>query len=113
MPDEEAYIAAAVALAARRGVPVVATNDVRFLKPEDFESHEARVCIHEGTSARGQGPATPLHAAAVLCARPTEMAALFADVPEALANSVRDRAALQPGAEARRIAIAGLSDAAR
>ncbi len=41
--------AAAVELAARRGVPVVATNDVRFLTPEQFESHEARVCIHDGT----------------------------------------------------------------
>src|SRR5262249_36903369 len=48
-PSEEAYIAGAVALAARCGVPVVATNDVRFLKPEQFESHEARVCIHDGT----------------------------------------------------------------
>ena len=47
--DEESYIAAAVNLAGRRGVPVVATNDVRFLKQSDFESHEARVCIHDGT----------------------------------------------------------------
>ena len=31
------------------GVPVVATNDVRFLGRDDFEAHEARVCIHEGT----------------------------------------------------------------
>ena len=37
-----------VDLAAARGVPVVATNDVRFLAPEDFEAHEARVCIHDG-----------------------------------------------------------------
>src|ERR1700687_4612796 len=48
-PGEEEYIAGAVALAARRSVPVVATNDVRFLKPEDFEAHEARVCIQEGS----------------------------------------------------------------
>src|SRR5437870_3811212 len=42
-PEEEAYLAASVALASRRGVPVVATTDVRFLKGDDFESHEARV----------------------------------------------------------------------
>ena len=44
-----AYLPAALQLAARRGVPVVATNDVRFLRAEDFEAHEARVCIHDGT----------------------------------------------------------------
>jgi DNA polymerase III subunit alpha len=47
-PEEEGYIAASVGLASRRGVPIVATNDVRFLKADDFESHEARVCIHDG-----------------------------------------------------------------
>ncbi len=86
-PGEEAYIGAAVALAARRGVPLVATNDVRFLKREDFESHEARVCIHDGTQladpsrARRYTPAQYLRS-------PGEMAELFADIPEALANTV-------------------------
>ena len=85
--DEESYIAAAVNLAGRRGVPVVATNDVRFLKPSDFESHEARVCIHDGTlladpnRARRYTPQQYLRS-------PEEMARLFADIPEALANSV-------------------------
>jgi DNA polymerase-3 subunit alpha len=85
--DEESYIAAAVNLAGRRGVPVVATNDVRFLKPSDFESHEARVCIHDGTlladpnRVRRYTPQQYLRS-------PEEMARLFADIPEALANSV-------------------------
>src|SRR6185437_4724048 len=47
--NEESYIASAVNLAGRRGVPVVATNDVRFLSQRAFESPEARVCIHDGT----------------------------------------------------------------
>src|SRR3569623_706398 len=47
LQDEE-YLHEAVALAAAEGVPVVATNDVQFLKPEDFDAHEARVCIHDG-----------------------------------------------------------------
>ena len=42
------YNGAAVQLAARLGVPVVATNDARFLDASEFESHEARVCIHDG-----------------------------------------------------------------
>lgn len=45
---EEAYIGGVLALIARQPAPVVATNDVRFLAREDFEAHEARVCIHGG-----------------------------------------------------------------
>ncbi|MBV8403777.1 MAG: DNA polymerase III subunit alpha [Gammaproteobacteria bacterium] len=86
-PFEEAYIAAAVALAARHGVPVVATNDVRFLKAAEFESHEARVCIHEGALLADAGRVRRYSRQQYL-RTPQEMAALFADIPEALANSV-------------------------
>ncbi len=85
---EQAYVPAALLLASRRGVPVVATNDVRFLRPEDFEAHEARVCIHEGSlltdaaRARRYSPQQYLKSA-------EQMRSLFADVPEALANSVQ------------------------
>ncbi|HXS28995.1 MAG TPA: DNA polymerase III subunit alpha [Steroidobacteraceae bacterium] len=86
-PDGESYIAAAVALAARRSVPIVATNDVRFLAAADFESHEARVCIREG--ALLTDPSRPRRYTSQQYLRtPAEMAALFADLPEALANSV-------------------------
>ncbi len=87
-PEERAYLPAALKLAARRGVPVVATNDVRFLDPEDFESHEARVCIHDGTlladaaRTRRYTPQQYLRSVA-------DMNALFADLPEALANTVQ------------------------
>jgi DNA polymerase-3 subunit alpha len=85
--DEESYIAAAVSLAGRRGIPVVATNDVRFLKPADFEAHEARVCIHDGTLlADASRPRR--YTAQQYLRSPQEMARLFADIPEALANSV-------------------------
>jgi DNA polymerase III subunit alpha len=84
---EEAYIAAALALAARRGVPVVATNEVRFLRPEEFESHEARVCIHDGALLADAGRVRRYSRQQYLRSA-QEMAALFADVPEALANSV-------------------------
>ena len=86
-PFEEAYIAGAVALAARRAVPVVASNDVRFLTPAEFESHEARVCIHDGALLADAGRARRYTHQQYLRS-PQEMAALFADVPEALANSV-------------------------
>jgi DNA polymerase-3 subunit alpha len=86
-PEEETYIAAAVSLAARWGLPVVATNDVRFLKADDFESHEARVCIHDGALLADAGRPRRYTPQQYL-RTPQEMAALFADVPEALANSV-------------------------
>ncbi|MGC8732886.1 MAG: PHP domain-containing protein, partial [Halothiobacillaceae bacterium] len=47
-PGEEDVLHRSVDLAAALGAPIVATNDVRFLSPEDFEAHEVRVCIHEG-----------------------------------------------------------------
>src|ERR1700726_1147863 len=86
-PFEEPYIAGAIALPGRSGAPVVATNDVRFLKPEQFESHEARVCIHDGTLLADSGRVRRYSRQQYL-RTPQEMAALFADVPEALANSV-------------------------
>src|SRR5580698_1370005 len=84
---EETYVAAAVALAGRRAVPVVATNDVRFLRAEEFDSHEARVCIHDGALLADPGRVRRYSRQQYL-RTPQEMAALFADVPEALANSV-------------------------
>src|SRR5689334_22147141 len=86
-PGEEPYIASAVSLASKRGVPVVATNDARFLKPDDFDSHEARVCIHDGTLLADKGRARK-YTQQQYVRTPEEMAELFADVPEALANSV-------------------------
>ena len=43
-----AIVASCVAISQKTGIPVVATNDVRFLAAADFESHEARVCIADG-----------------------------------------------------------------
>ena len=49
-PGDEQCLHATVALAAELGIPVVATNDVRFIERDDFEAHEARVCIHDGNT---------------------------------------------------------------
>jgi DNA polymerase III subunit alpha len=84
---EEAYIASAVALAARHQLPVVATNDVRFLKADEFESHEARVSIHDGALLADPARVRRYTRQQYLRS-PAEMSALFADLPEALANSV-------------------------
>ncbi len=86
-PDEEEALAASVVLAAEKGVPVVATNDVRFLSAADFEAHEARVCIHQGRTLND--PRRPQDYTAEQYLRTAaEMAVLFADLPETLENSV-------------------------
>ncbi|HVP34302.1 MAG TPA: DNA polymerase III subunit alpha, partial [Steroidobacteraceae bacterium] len=84
---EESYIAGAVALAARQQLPLVATNDVRFIRADEFESHEARVCIHDGTLLADPARVRRYTRQQYLRS-PAEMSALFADLPEALANSV-------------------------
>src|SRR5690606_18718824 len=81
------YVAAAVHLAAESGAPVVATNDVRFLEAGDYEAHEARVCIRERTLLADANRRRRYTREQYL-RTPDEMAALFADIPEALANSV-------------------------
>ena len=86
-PGEEELIAGVLSLLASRPTAVVATNDVRFLLRDEFEAHEARVCIHEGR--RLDDPDRPrAYTAEQYLKSPAEMAALFADMPEALANSV-------------------------
>ena len=85
--SEERYIHEAVELAIQHDFPVVATNDVHFLKADDFDAHEARVCIHEGRTL--DDPRRAKHFSRQQYFRSQEeMLELFADIPEALENSV-------------------------
>jgi len=85
--DEEHYIHAAAQLAAKLGLPVVATHPVQFLAADDFKAHEARVCISEGYVLNDKRRARQFTAQQYFKTQ-AEMAALFADLPEALQNSV-------------------------
>lgn len=85
--NDEAYVHAAVQLAGVNQCPVVATNDVRFLKSNEFEVHEARVCIGEGRTL--DDPRREHRYSDQQFLRSAEqMAELFADIPEALENTV-------------------------
>ncbi len=86
-PGESAYLGRAVELASARSVPVVATNDVCFLGRDDFEAHETRVCIGQGATLDDPSRARQYSEEQYLKSAP-EMAALFSDLPEALANTV-------------------------
>ncbi|MEZ5724662.1 MAG: DNA polymerase III subunit alpha [Paracoccaceae bacterium] len=68
-------------------LPLVATNDVYFPKPAMFEAHDALICIAERAYVDQSQPRrrlTPNHD----FKSPEEMAVLFADLPEAIENTV-------------------------
>ncbi len=86
-PGEEDYLHEVVPLAAAHQLPLVATNGVRFIDSDDFEAHEARVCIHEGYTLDDER--RPRNTTKEQYLRsPREMAELFEDLPEALGNTV-------------------------
>jgi len=84
---EEKCVHASVTLAAEKSVPVVATNDVVFLQPDDFQAHEVRVCIHEGRTL-DDPRRSKRYSEQQYLRSPEEMCELFQDIPEALENSV-------------------------
>ncbi|WP_027854661.1 DNA polymerase III subunit alpha [Marinobacterium litorale] len=84
---DEALVHGSVALARETGCPLVATNEVMFIKADDFEAHEARVCINLGRTL--EDPTRPRNYSDQQYFRtPQEMEALFSDLPSALANTV-------------------------
>ncbi len=86
-PQAEALVAASVALAAQLNLPVVATHPIQFIDKDDFKAHEARVCIAEGYVLAD--PRRPKQFTEEQYFKSqAEMQALFADLPEALENSV-------------------------
>jgi DNA polymerase-3 subunit alpha len=85
--DDEVQVVGAVQLAARLNLPVVATHPVQFHARDDYEAHEARVCIAEGEileNPRRVRRFTPEQ----YFKTSAQMRSLFADVPSALANTV-------------------------
>ena len=85
--DDEAHVIAAVQLAARMGLPVVATHPIQFSQADDYEAHEARVCISDGEILSNQRRVRRFTREQYFKST-AEMQALFADVPSALANTI-------------------------
>ena len=85
--QQEAYISRALNLSADLDLPVVATHPIQFIEQDDFKAHEARVCIAEGyVLADSRRP--KIFTEEQHFKTQEEMQALFADIPEALVNSV-------------------------
>jgi DNA polymerase-3 subunit alpha len=91
---------ALVELAYARGIPLVATNEPLFATQDDYEAHDALICIAEGrlVAETERRQFTPEHRFKTRA----EMAALFADLPEAVASTVEiaRRCAFRPRVQA-------------
>jgi DNA polymerase III subunit alpha len=86
-PSQESLIHHALNLASALDLPVLATHPIQFIAPDDFMAHEARTCISEGymlADSRRPKNFTPEQ----YFKSQAQMCELFADIPEALANTV-------------------------
>jgi DNA polymerase III subunit alpha len=114
MADERAVEPALIELAYRKGIPLVATNEPYFATADDYEAHDALLCIAEG---RLLAEAKRRHLTIEHRFKTrAEMAALFADLPEALSSTVEiaERCAFRPVARKPilpRFALVGESNA--
>jgi DNA polymerase-3 subunit alpha len=88
LPNHEPHVRAAVPLAAELGLPVVATHPIQFATPDDFDAHEARVCVADG-EALGNPKRVKRFTREQYFKTQAQMEALFADIPSAIANSVQ------------------------
>lgn len=86
-PNEEQRLGELLAYAAQQQLPVVATHPVQFLRPADYEAHEARVCIAEG-EILGNTRRVRRFTEQQYFKTQAEMSELFADLPAALENTL-------------------------
>ncbi len=84
---DELIIQGSIELGSLNDIPVVATNAVQFIHPEDFNSHEIRVCIQEGRLIDDKRRKKRFTQQQYL-KTPKQMAELFSDYPEAITNTV-------------------------
>ncbi len=87
LATHEAHVRATVPLAAQLGLPVVATHPVQFLEPDDYDAHEARVCIAEGELLANPKRVRRFSRDQYFKSA-AEMAQLFADLPSAVENTL-------------------------
>ena len=85
-PQEEEFIQQALKLAEKYQIGVVAQNDIHFIRPEDYEAHEARVCIADGYVLADQRRPR-LYSQEQYFKTAEQMSELFADIPSALENT--------------------------
>tara|TARA_B100001059_G_scaffold129327_1_gene129221 strand:+ start:1343 stop:4786 length:3444 start_codon:yes stop_codon:yes gene_type:complete len=83
---EEEYLSYALELAEKYKIPLVASNDVRFIEKKDFQAHEVRVCINNGSYLKDEKRKSEYNENQYLRTS-EEMNEIFADIPSAITNS--------------------------
>ena len=85
-PQEDLYNDFILSKAGELGIPVVATNEVRFINKEDYEAHETRVCIQNG-EVLSDSKRSRIYFEDQYFLSPDEMNEKFSDIPEVLGNA--------------------------
>ncbi|MBM3313464.1 DNA polymerase III subunit alpha, partial [candidate division WOR-3 bacterium] len=95
-PDQEKIVPGIRELGSALDIPIVATNDCHYLRPEDARAHEALVCIQTGKKLSDQNRMR-MSSTGLYFRSPQEMASAFADMPEAVSRTreVAERCDLQ------------------
>jgi DNA polymerase III subunit alpha len=85
---EDAFIKAAIHSGAKHAIPIIAHNDVRFLEQDDFDAHEARVCI-AGSYVLADPNRPQTYSDEQYLKTQDQMSQLFEDIPQVIDNTLR------------------------
>ncbi len=88
IPEEEKAIQGMLKLSQKLDIPVVATNDIHYLKHEHVKAHEILLCIQTGKTIKDDSR-MKFNTDQVYFKSPQQMKELFEDIPEAIENTVK------------------------
>ncbi len=88
IPEQKPVLEGTVRLSKELGIPMVATNDIHYLGPDDADAHEVLLCINTGKTL-GDSKRLQFGSREFYFKSPEEMAVVFRDHPDALANSLK------------------------
>lgn len=90
IPEQEVVNKKIVALSRKLGIPLVATNDIHYVKEDDAEAQEILLCVQiQRTILEKNRPLSMISSPDFYMRSPEEMKGIFADYPEAIENTVK------------------------
>ena len=86
--DEDKWVGGVIKLSREMGVPLVATNDVHYLRKEDAFPQDVLVCVSTACMVNETNRLRYVDTPSLHLRTPTEMELLFHDVPDSVSNSL-------------------------